>query len=470
MPVKITSISIRDWLGLKVFTVNELGEFNLLTGSKGAGKSSVLKAIQANIKPEGFDANDIRNGADESEVLIRLSNGYESQRSGHREKGSKLKVRDEDGKPITSPQKYLDALLGYSPFNPLAFYNADRKEQARLILSGLPFALNAESLRDLFEEADAAELAEVCMAKEEVDYSKHGLEVLSAIKESVYARRHGVGIDVTRLEKAIEQDRREIPDTFDEKRFEGFDYQAEMNKLEEANRVINEHNIEVKHIDQLREAGSRACSRIDQINEQIARLEEERSKLEGDIERIKGEGLALKEKIESFERPQIEDIKQRLTDYDRSRKLLQKLEIIGDRNKELSGIRTLHGRLDEFYSLLSKKIPRAALERMRMPVEGLTIDGDRILVNDVDIKKRSSGEQLEFAVELAIVMSGEAKFLLIDGLERLDKDSFKAFIKRIPKGFQLIMTRVTDVTEKDPNSGNLRFQKFETAEELGAAL
>lgn len=76
-------------------------------------------------------------------------------------------------------------------------------------------------------------------------------------------------------------------------------------------------------------------------------------------------------------------------------------------------------------------------------IEGLQIDGDRILLDDVDLDACSGREQLRFAVEIARRSNAASKILICDGLETLDPEQYVEFVREATRdGFQLIGTRV----------------------------
>jgi hypothetical protein len=214
MDLKITKISVKDYLGIAFWKADKLGKLNRITGGNEVGKSSLLEAIKEAFKSSGNDPGLIRIGEDKAEILICLNSGIEIQRKISMA-GNTVKVTKE-GQPLDSPQAFLNELIGGFPFNPIAFMMAKKKQRREILLSAMPFTLKYETIVELLPTLEQV------AAEGTFDFSKHGLEVLADIQKHVYDRRHEQGIEVDQLKKSIRQDRQDIPETLDEKKFEGF--------------------------------------------------------------------------------------------------------------------------------------------------------------------------------------------------------------------------------------------------------
>ena len=75
----------------------------------------------------------------------------------------------------------------------------------------------------------------------------------------------------------------------------------------------------------------------------------------------------------------------------------------------------------------------------------LTVENGVPLIRGLPISNLSDGELLELCVDITVSKPGQLQIILIDGAERLDKESRdKLYAKCKAKGLQLIATRVTD--------------------------
>jgi hypothetical protein len=116
-------------------------------------------------------------------------------------------------------------------------------------------------------------------------------------------------------------------------------------------------------------------------------------------------------------------------------------------------------RLDQIVRALADDAPRE-LVMQSAGVPGLTISGDAILIDGVDIAAGCSGaEQMAFAVELARRANATSKILVVDNLERLDGAEFARFVELATKdGYQVFGARVQDcdlIVEPIEQSANL---------------
>ena len=97
---------------------------------------------------------------------------------------------------------------------------------------------------------------------------------------------------------------------------------------------------------------------------------------------------------------------------------------------------------------LARELPAQILAEAKIPVEGLTVENGIPLINGLPISNLSDGELLELCVVFLYASPVSFEIILIDGAERLDKDSRdRLYAKCKAKGLQLIATRVTDSAE-----------------------
>jgi len=109
----------------------------------------------------------------------------------------------------------------------------------------------------------------------------------------------------------------------------------------------------------------------------------------------------------------------------------------------------LHAALDRACKALANDVPRALLADAAGALQGLTIDGDTIFVQDahnerVDVDQLNTAAQMRFALDVAKRLNAKSKIVLVDGLERIDDEQRAAFVAHaIEGGYQLFATRVT---------------------------
>jgi AAA domain len=103
--------------------------------------------------------------------------------------------------------------------------------------------------------------------------------------------------------------------------------------------------------------------------------------------------------------------------------------------------------LSAMVDLFREELPKSLIAADN-GIEGLSLVGDSILLDGVDIDHCSGMEQIEFAVEIARRANAKSRILIVDGLEALDHKQYEAFVRSATRdGYQLIASRVDDRDE-----------------------
>jgi exonuclease SbcC len=449
--MKITGITVLKFLGMSSFKMSKPGHLNVFKGGNGVGKSSIVKALREAFKSSGKDPYLIQAGADKATIAIQLNDYIEVQRK-ITPTDNRLTVVEGD-RPVDRPVEYLKALLGSGnlEFNPMEFFLADARERREMILKSTEFTLDPAQLVDVIRNMEGDHFL---IDIDRFDFSQHGLQLLADIKKDLYDRRAEKARDVLRIKKSIEQDEKDIPDTFDKKRFEGFDINSALKELSGLKDKLAERNAKAAKVDSLRDRLNQIKNeiaekkeRIEDIKKQIARLETEITQLSEKKDSVVAEGRALKEEFEA-DKTNYEDlinsVQALINDYDKSQKLVLKLESIEEKKAGLKNEDDEHTALDKLHGLMVNDIPREILDTVHLPIEGLTITEDDVFVKGVELSKMSNSEQMRFAVEMARSLAGSLKVICLDGAEALDDDSFGNLVQECKDdGYQYVLTRVT---------------------------
>jgi hypothetical protein len=80
----------------------------------------------------------------------------------------------------------------------------------------------------------------------------------------------------------------------------------------------------------------------------------------------------------------------------------------------------------------------------KLPITGLEIRDDKIFKDDILFENLNTAEQIKLVVEICKLHSDNG-FMVVDGIERLDSENFKAFAKAAEdSNIQMIVTQVTE--------------------------
>lgn len=433
--MKITGISITDFLGIQTFKLDKAGKLNLVTGDNGVGKSSVLRAIKEAFKTGGRDANIVHKDAEKGEIFIQLDTGHTIRRRFDAAR-SQLDVTDGDRK-IEKPQTFLDGLFGPNVFNPIDFFRADPRERRSMLLQTLDLRITKGNLYDILTglgiDGSFHDFGNY-------DFDANALDVIAILQKDIYNSRALVNGDIIRIKKSIEQDRKELPDTFDAEKFADFNHDEKMAELKVAQETVSRYkNIVAEQ--------ERSRNRYNQIAAEIEEAERKLAALQAEAKAIHENGHELAAKVAGYEAPNIAAMEKNLSEYNASRKAQVKLEAIKQRETELVTVEESHERLDNLHKALVDAVPKAILKEAKVPIDGLEIRNDDLYVDGKEFGKLSQSEQIRFGVKLARFLSQDKplKVILVDGIEALSTTTRKAFIAEAAGDeFEYFMTQVTD--------------------------
>lgn len=432
--MKIARLTIDNYLGIKKLKVDKFGKINFVTGGNGAGKTSLQKAIEEAFKSSGKDYHVIHKDADKAEVCILLDNGIEIERKITPSNNTVKVVKD--GESVSQPATFLKALLGesYFGFNPVQFVLQKPAERRKMLLSSIDVKISPDFLKDVVP--DDALLTYI--TENGFDYEKHGLEVLEEMQAKIYAKRKEQNLHVTRLKKALEQDRADLPKTVDPERFKGFDFNKKMNDLRDAESEVNQYNADVKELNNL-------GNRFDRIDEEIKELQSKIALLEAQKAQLDKAGQELNAKIHEFQAPDVVGMREEIEEYQANTKIIAKIEEIERREKGLEEETEIHEDLDALYKILANEAPKRLLANAKLPADNVEIKGDDILVDGVQLEKLNTQRKVEFAVNVAKSLCGKLKVICIDDFEHMDRSHREAFIKAAEgDDFEYFIATVTD--------------------------
>jgi|CXWL01.1.fsa_nt_gi energy-coupling factor transporter ATP-binding protein EcfA2 len=429
--MRITKISILNFLGLSSLKMDSLAKVTRISGGNGVGKSTILKAIETAIKSSGKSPHLIKLDTDKAEIMVEIDDSIVVNRT-LTPTGNTVRVTVND-QPVSAPQTFLNNLFGPFNFNPVDFFLAKGPERRELILQATPFRLTRAQIAEML----GPEFSEIDDSIPALDESKHGLEVLEQFHALVYDRRTEQGRDVTRLKKALEQDKLDIPAHLNAEKFAAFNLADATQKLTEAKAHNRSLDGKTAQLNSLRSEAQRLVAEIDHTEQELVRKK-------ALLVEIREKGTALKAEVESFQLKPFADLEKAITEYQSNQRLMMKVEDIERRKKDIEREEAVHELLDVIVKRLSTDVPRQVLAQINLPIDGLEVKGDALFVNGVSVDTLSTSEQVRLAVVIGRSLSGELKVICIDRFESLDDDAKKAFIAETAKDeFEYLMTCVT---------------------------
>ena len=468
--MKTTKIVIKNLFGIKETELD--GRSVELSGPKGSGKTSVLDSIRYALTNRSDRDYIVHRGADEGEIIIETDTGLSIDRKALPAKSAgTVKVRD--GSLLqTRPAEFLSQIFTPLQLNPVEFTQLSRQEKNRVILNLIEFAWDTNWIREQFGEIPQG-----------VDYSKHILEVLHDIQaeNGVYFQsRQNINRDIRNKQAFVSDIAKDIPSGYDFDHWNTYpigEKYRELESLKEQNNVIerarafrNSHEAKLRGLEGQRDLDIAAIDR---------KTSEDRTRLTADIERLKAEIRLYEERLAGLDERREESVRVVISSFNEKKAKLERDAGIADQyigreladttalSKEIDTAEAMRKHLNEYQRMVSmqeeigkltaeseeltrkielaRELPATILQTATIPVDGLTVEDGVPLIHGLPISNLSDGELLELCVDITVSKPGQLQIILIDGAERLDKESReKLYAKCKAKGLQLIATRVTD--------------------------
>lgn len=471
--MKISKIVIKDIYGISQVSLD--GKSVELTGTNGAGKSSVLDAIKLALTNNSNRKTIVRNGEKEGTIYIETDTGLKIDRRKRTDKGDYKSVKDISGNEINSPETFLKEIFTPLQLEPVEFLSMPEKEQNKLLLNLIEFDRNKEEY-----------ITEKFGPVNWVDYSNSILEILNEIQDKdgkFYLDREEINRNIRAGNAVIADIAKNIPDKYNADKWRNYtlsDKYDELSKLKNYNEKIdrskayqedynnkvksldNELNAKISQINQLKEAQkyekelqiSDLKSKIEilqkeleglddkfqiRINEEHAAYNTEIAKLSENIKVANEWAAKEKYNTETLENELkiAEEMKGHLNEYDRMREKQVQVENLQVQSDALT---------DKIE--LARRLPGEILETAKIPVKNLTVKDGIPLVNGLPINNLSEGEKLQLCVDVSLSNDNNLKLILIDGTEKLSEENRNKLYDICKKhGLQIIASRTTDDNE-----------------------
>lgn len=401
--MKIVKLTISNFLKLKDVEMNP-SQTNVIVGKNKQGKTSILKAIRTAFTGDA-DSTSIRIGEGKAEITVELDDL--SIKRTITEKGNYLDISNKEGFKMPAPQRYLDGILGVFSFNPIEFFDKKPADRKKYLLNAIKLTITQDELAVYTGEKLSG-----------LDYNAHALEVVEQARKWYYDKRTVVNAEVSKKEKSLQDLTASIPEGFDPKKVS----EEEIEKLRAA--IQKDETEKVK---------------ADAHAKHIVALQKEETEITADIarlqERLKGVQTAivsaLDVKFDYSDDMALGAAKDTLKSLEGQREIVFAVKRADEVRSELNTAMGEQTKLDDVVKKLTKEIPEDLIAKAKLPVEGLTISGDNILIGGVALDNLSSSEQLKLGLQIARFLNQTFGIICIDGVETLDKETFALFLKEV---------------------------------------
>lgn len=420
--MKIVKLTIKNFLKLKDIEMNP-SKTNVIVGKNKMGKTSILKAIKAAFDGK-VDESSIRVGENKAEIIVELDDL--NVRRTVTEKGSYLDVSNKEGFKVPAPQKYLDGILGTFSFNPVQFFELKPIERKKYLLNAIKLTITQDELAKYTGEKLAG-----------IDFTKHALEVVEDARKWYYDRRTLANSEVSKKRKTLDELSASIPEGFDPKTVSEEHIKELQKAIHDDELVLQKQADHEKFLAEMQRQEKGMLEDIAKIEADLAAKKTKLTDLQKEI------AAAADFHYDVSDPTTISVAKETLAKLEGQRELVFTSKRVEEIRGELSIAIGEADKLDGIIVKLTKEVPQELIAKAKLPVEGLTVTEDDILVNGVSLDNLASSEQLRFALNIVRQLNDNFKVICIDGIETLDHDNFEIFLKEIESDdYQYFVTRV----------------------------
>ena len=488
---RILSITARNIKRIREVCIDDMGDIVEIRGDADQGKTSILDAIEGSLT--GIDKSMVRRGADKAELELVLSDATIKRIIGAEDGKEILMVTDAAGKAVDRGKDFLKTICGSAAFRPLAWVQLSggagkgaterRRMQRDQLLESLNVSLGADKVVDIIERqlgqdhVDAMDQINI----DGVDFDQHPFVVcralLGAAKEhykvkhaeqerAEEAQRHTPAPAIAAPKQDAETLRaeaREATRKYHEANARAADAQSLVARRDALAKGVAESAETLPDAGKVQAAREKYGAQETELIEKIEALEAE---LEAARESL-GKARAALEKCAQAEqrikRHQADELEladaearlanQQVLDVDALReaeaKALERLEAreLQDKHDAASAIAQEAAEVAKRYKALVELfrdgIPKQLLAEADLPVSGLSVDDDQILIDGVPLHQLGTSRQIKLGVLIAHALNPRSGFVLVDGAESMGSADRIALAETAAElGLQLIMTFV----------------------------
>uniref|UniRef100_A0A6M3JAM5 Putative ATPase domain containing protein n=1 Tax=viral metagenome TaxID=1070528 RepID=A0A6M3JAM5_9ZZZZ len=397
--MKILKLTANNFKKLSAVEITPDGNMVIISGKNAAGKSSVLDAIEAALcGGRNLPKQPIKTGEHRAKVEIDMGEYKVTRKFLGTNSTLTVETTGETKSKVSSPQAFLDKIVGAISFDPMAFMKKTPAEQRNALMEFLGLNL------DVFDnkiEALKTERSDVRKEKERKLYEVDSIAFTPGIPV--------VEQSADELLKKLETIRK---------------------YNEQCQRVETDNAVTASQLVTIREDIDAAQKAIEAWKKKVASL------------------ITMKTELEKQIKPS--------PILENPAEVEAKIKSLGDTNEAIRRNNRKKQAMVEYethckaYSDLGEQVKMTEASKARkmaeaiMPVKGLTIQSDGLAFEGIPLEQVNDAKKLEICVAIAMAFNPELKVLRINGND-LDKDSLATIGKLITdKDYQVWIEKMTD--------------------------
>ena len=432
-PLTIVELTASNVKRLRAVHIKPDGAAVVLGGKNGAGKSSVLDAIEMALAGErSIPRAPVRKGEERGEIVADLGEII-VKRTFTAGGGTALTVTNREGARFPSPQAMLDKLTGALTFDPLAFSRMKAEQQSETLrrMVGLDFtALDGERAQVYAQRADVNRDGKAMAARFQAMPQHADAPEAEVSSAAILAEQE----KATKEHEARLAQARATNEGIDAKKRASGDAEAQAQRAEaDAHHAEALRDQTIEEINRLR---ALLVKQEDEANSKRAAAGVARAK----AAKARSEAAGL-----TYDSPAPIDLapfRARLATVEATNAKVRANAARAAAEKALNEKRAESARLTARIDAIDQE-KAAAIAAAAMPVEGLGFDADGVTLDGLPFEQASQAQQLRVSVAMGFAMNPRLRVLLIRDASLLDTESLAMVAKMAEDaGGQCWMERV----------------------------
>lgn len=450
--LRALSLEITNVLGIDEIKIDLSGNIIEISGANGQGKTSCIEALKS-VLTSADSGTLLRNGAANGRSVLILSDGSQIVSALKPGKSSKRAVFDAEGHTLDNAPTRIAELFDTHSLNPVDFLNAKGKIRIDLLLEAMPIVVDAKKLNEI--AGPRTDLHDELKDKPggQIDGNFDGLLALSNVRGQLYDFRTGDNRVANENKATIKTLQQSLAGAqpFDADRL--IDCKATTAKLDEElggqiTKVKQAYAARKSLCDvainsaaetklALKQAYEKECRELDdgiKVSQQAITHILTTAK---DQIKVFEDQNALKRSATNTEIELLEAAQKAFEGQQATRLSIQDMEIKVEINEDHAAELTKS----------IKDIDAYKAELLAdMPIKGLSIDGDKLMLDGVLFDRVNTAKRVGVAMKLAELRAGKLKLILADGLiDIMDNETREEFYRLANESdCQFVVTKVTD--------------------------
>ena len=445
-------------------TIEPGSDIIIVTGQNAQGKTSFLNAISSVFEGSGsLPPVPINKDSKEAVAEVTLDNGLVLTRKITPKAGVSFEIRDGAGKPVESPQKYIERRLKLFSFNPLEFAESDAKAQAKMAKRVISMVVGSDMTPIAsYLESYSVTPAEGSSLVDAID------DLIADNKGPVYMHRRDLAREVKTLGDVADAAGGEVPDLQDMQA----NVEMAQKRVTQSETAIGvatgmtedaEATLAAVRQAKLKITSCRGRMATEPQNATIISMLSAVDVLDQAAEKVQAGVTYLTTAVIPGQRAGLEKFRAELQEFTRqlgaaeaqAKQAVAAKEATAKYRAARDEMATVEADLKHLRELRELTIANA-----RFPVEGLSVDGDTVIVGGLPFVQCSQAQRLMISIRLAMAMNPELRVMRITDGNSLDGATFNLLRDAVAEhDFQLWIERVSD----EPNGVGYYFENGEIA-------